>query len=262
MIILHASASSGRSVFWGEASLESSEKPARKAVRRNGQFRVRPSRFALDSDRLALVLAGLADGLSIAKAQRQQWTAWLPSSEHGALPSSALLCDIAEEPGDVKLEAWKTPVVVLSHDQAARVLLAVMDRTTCGPGVVVGKTLAYWTRVLRFAGAIVARQHYLPGLDSEGSENGSLARWEPVLIGEDRLEGERLAQLMPHACRALCQDESEPPQVSSSSELRGVVAAFVDHLVRSAALRPGADPRQSTNVHDQWVCACGPRGAA
>ena len=253
MIILHASASSGRLVFWGEASLESTEKPARKPVRRNGQRRLRPSRFALDVDRLSEVLEGLADGLEIAKAQQQQWTAWLPSNEHGALPSSALLCDIAEEPGDGKLEAWKTPVVVLNHDQGSRVLLAVMDRTTCGPGVVAGKTLAYWTMMLRFAGAIVARQHYLPGLDSQGAENGTLARWEPVLLGEDRLECERLAQSMPHACRALCQDEAEPPQAASSGELRAVVAKFVDHLVRTAAMRTGTGPRQFSNLHDKWL---------
>ena len=165
MIILHASASEGSLVFWGETSLEPSGKPAKKAVRRNGGFRVRPSRFGLPVDQLAQVLSGLAGGFKLLKDQSQQWTAWLPSSEHGPLPSSPLLADEPDEPGEIKLSAWKTPALVLTTDQAVAVLLTTMDRTTAAPGVVIGKTLAYWSNVLRFAGAPVARQQYLPGLD-------------------------------------------------------------------------------------------------
>ena len=81
MIILHASSSSGRLVLWGEASPETPEKPAPKPVRRNAQFRVQPSRFALAADRLEEVLAALVTGFKAARDQKQQWTAWLPSSD-------------------------------------------------------------------------------------------------------------------------------------------------------------------------------------
>ena len=255
MIILHASASDGRLVFWGETSLEQPGKPARKAVRRNGEFRVRPSRFALDEERLAETLADLVDGFKVAKSQRQQWTTWLPSSERGALPSSPLLCDEPEEPGQVSLGPWKTPAVVPSDDQGVAALIAVMDCTTCGPGVVVGKSLAYWASVLRFAGALVARQQYLPGLRASADGQGSLAHWEPVLIGQDRLEGERLARSMPHACRALSQNEADPPQTAASAVFAPVVTEFVDHLVRTAAPRGGKDARQFVSTHDQWTAA-------
>ena len=89
------------------------------------------------------------------------------------LPSSSLLADEPEEPAEVKLAAWKTPALVLTSEQAVGVLLAVMDRTTCGPGIVVGRTLAYWSSVLRFAGALVARQQYLPGLDVQANGDGA-----------------------------------------------------------------------------------------
>ena len=47
-------------------------------------------------------------------------------------------------------------------------------------------------------------------------ETELLARWEPVLVGQDRLEAERLARSMPHACRALCLDEADPPKLAAS----------------------------------------------
>ena len=244
MIILHASASDGRLVFWGETSLEPAGKPAKKAVRRNGEFRVGLSRFALDGDRLAEVLAELG-GSKASKDQRQQWIAWLPSSERGALPSSPLLVEEPEEPGEVKLGPWKTPALALTSDQAVALLLAMMDRPTCGPGIVVGKTLAYWSSVLRFACALVARQQYLPGLELLANVRGGLARWEPVLVGQDRIEAERLARSMPHACRALCQDEAAPPQIAAATVFFPIVTSLVDQLVRTSAPPPASLRRGS-----------------
>ena len=62
-------------------------------------------RFALDGDRLALVLADQVAGFTVSRDQGQQGTAWLPSSEHGALPSSPLLTDAPEEKIDAMIEA-------------------------------------------------------------------------------------------------------------------------------------------------------------
>ena len=252
MIILHASASDGRLVFWGETSLEPSGKPAKKAARRNGEFRAHLSRFALDAERLVEIFAGLT-GSKVSKDGRQQWIAWLPSSERGALPSSPLLVEEPEEPGEVRIGPWKTPALALTSEQAVALLLAVIDRTTCGPGVVIGKTLAYWSSVLRFAGALVARQQYLPGLELLADASGGLAGWEPVLVGHDRIEAERLARSMPHACRALCQDEAAPPQIAAATVLFPAVTALVDHLVRTAAPRAGKDGARMVSRHDQWI---------
>ena len=252
MIILHASASDGRLVLWGETSLEPAAKPAKKAARRNREFRVGPSRFALDAERLVEIIGGLA-GSKVSKDQRRQWIAWLPSSERGALPSSPLLVEEPEDPGEVKLGPWKTPALALTSDQAVALLLAMMDRTTCGPGVLIGKTLAYWSSVLRFAGALVARQHYLPGLELLADARGGLARWEPVLVGQDRIEAERLAQSMPHACRALCQDEARPPQIAAATVFFPIVTSLVDHLVRTAAPRAGKATARFMSQHDQWI---------
>ena len=114
------------------------------------------------------------------RRRKQRAIAWLPSNEHGALPSSPLLIEEPEERGEVTLTSWETPSLALTSVQAVAVLVASVDRTTWGPGAIAGKTLDYWATVLRFAGSLVARQQYLPGVVVEGDGTTFLARWEPV----------------------------------------------------------------------------------
>jgi hypothetical protein len=170
------------------------------------------SRFALEGDRLAEAVAVDVSGFEPSKEQWQRWVAWLPSNEQGALPSSPLLTERPEDQGAVRVAPWEVPALVLTTEQAVAVLVAGIDRTTWAPGMVVGKTLTYWATVLRFAGALVARQQYLPGVVVEGDGTTLRARWEPVLTGVERLRAEQFARSMPHACRALNRDAADPPQ--------------------------------------------------
>ena len=251
MIILHGSASDGRLVLWGEASLESNGKPVRRAARKRAQR----SRFALETDRLAEAAAGELADFKASKDQREIWTAWLPSNERGAIPSSPLLLEEPEEQGEVKLSAWETPAIVLTNEQAVSVLVAALGRTTWGPGVVVGKTLSYWASVLGLAAALVARQQYLPGLDVRGGGAEFFAQWEPVLIGEDRLAAERLARSMPHACRALDRAGDGPPETAGSTVLSEILHSLVDQLVRTATAPPSKNAGRFVSQHDHWVHA-------
>jgi SNF2 family DNA or RNA helicase len=255
MIIIHASASDGRLVLWGETSTGSPGKATRKATRRIGPARLLRSRFALEEDRLTEAVAAGVSGFEIAKEQRQRWVAWLPSNEHGALPSSPLLTERPEDQGAVKVVPWEAPALVLTTEQAVAVLVAGIDRTTWAPGVVVGKTLTYWATVLRFAGALIARQQYLPGVVIEGNGTTFRARWEPVLTGAERLQAEQFARSMPHACRALNRDAADPPQSAASPLLAEVLGTLVDHLVRTAAKPSEKGPGRFTSLHDQWVHA-------
>src|SRR5207245_2757374 len=87
-----------------------------------------------------------------------------------------------------------------------------VDRDTVAPGLVVSKDLAFWALVLRFAGALVARQRFLPGIVE--AEGGWRARWTPVLDGVDAQRRMKLAAAMPGACRALSPrgaPAGEPP---------------------------------------------------
>jgi SNF2 family DNA or RNA helicase len=257
MIIIHASAWGGGLVLWGEASAGSPAKVTRKATRRVGPARLSRSRFALEADRLAEVVAAEVPGFTAPKGRREEgWVAWLPSDERGALPSSPLLDDGPVDRGEVRVAPWEVPALGLTAGQAVAVLAACVDRTTWAPGVVVGKTLAYWATVLRLAGVLVARQQYLPGIAADGDGASYRARWEPVLTGEQRLHAERLARSMPDACRALGRDASAPPATAAPTVLVEVLGALVDHLVRAEGVGPsGKAPKRFASVHDQWLHA-------
>jgi SNF2 family DNA or RNA helicase len=255
MMILHVSVLRGRFVLWGESSDGTPEKPTRKRnSSRNEPARVLPSRFALDADRLVST-ADEVPGFDSAGVRPMRLVAWLPSTERGALPSSPLLTEAPEEPGAVEIVPWGTPGLALTTEQAVAVLTDALDRTTLGPGVVVGKTIAYWATVLRFAGALAARQRYLPSLVADADGSTFRAVWEPVLVGSERIQTERLARSMPHACRALGLDVTEPPRTSASGVLAEMLGTVVDHLARTA-LEPSLKGRTKfASVHDEWLYA-------
>jgi SNF2 family DNA or RNA helicase len=253
MIILHASSAEGKLLLWGETSPETDGKPRRKATRKKGTAGLVRSRFALDHDPLVDAVALEVPGFRVSKDQRQHAVIWLPSNEGGALPSSPLLTEQPWDPGTVTIAPWEVPALALTADQAVEILVGAIGRTTWGPGVVAGKTLTYWATVLRFAGALVARQQFLPGLVAEGDGKEFQARWEPVLTGEARLQAEQLARAMPHACRALTRDAENPSASAASIELTEIVGMLVDHLVRTAAPTKVKTPTRFASLHDQWV---------
>src|SRR5207253_6440182 len=142
--------------------------------------------------------------------------------------------------------------------KAVDLLCACVDKETMAPGMIVGKTLRFWATALRFAGSLVARQQFLPGLArNDGSYR---ARWEPVYAGPDATRRSRLSQAMPAACRALTRAADAPPQKAAADVLSVFVGRVVDYLVRvsllpqEAVIRPGRRLLKTTfaSVHDQW----------
>jgi hypothetical protein len=219
-------------------------------------------RFDAGNARLLAALAEGLPGLDIIPADLETWVAWLPSGDQGALPSSPLIAESAEGQieGASQIEPWAVTARALSPEQAVEALCASIGRSTWAPGVIVGPTLAFWATVFRFAGALVARQQYLPGVAADPAGTEFRARWEPVLAGADLLHARQLARAMPHAARALGREPAAPPPTTSASAvLVDWLGAMVDHLVRSSATSDGGGRRarasQFESVHDQWMHA-------
>src|SRR5262249_26104999 len=139
------------------------------------------------------------------------------------------------DPGKLELAAWEVPAVALVAEQAVEILAAGVGQTTWAPGGVLGPALRYWTSGLRTAGALLARQSYLPAGGADESGTIFRARWEPVVVGDDRVQVERLARAMPDACRALARDAAGPPQTNAANVLSIALGTLVDHLVRNSA---------------------------
>ena len=63
------------------------------------------------------------------------------------------------------LRPWLISTLGLSPGRAIGLLCACVGKQTLAPGIVVGADLAYWATAMRFAGAMVARQQFLPGFE-------------------------------------------------------------------------------------------------
>ncbi|MCY4529766.1 MAG: DEAD/DEAH box helicase [Chloroflexi bacterium] len=260
MIILHAGESKGTLVLWGEASMAPRVRPPSRRRRRSSGASASLHPFAARADGLSGALKETGLSLKPAAKRACHVTAWLPTKGDRPIPSSSLIAEPPRSRAKTKLAAWAVPAYRLSAEEAVELLCVSAGRRTLAAGVIVGPDLAYWAEALRFAGSIVARQQYLPGLTADGDE--VRATWDPVFVGAD---AERLAGLprrMPAVARALSEpDATAPPERPSTEALRRFVATLTDHLVRTAVsdTSPAARHRRNRpsfdSVHDSWLHA-------
>jgi hypothetical protein len=171
------------------------------------------------------------------------------------IPSSSLIAELPEPGAVAGLKPWTIAAFGLSAGQAIDLLCACMVKETQAAGVIVGTTLAFWAAALRFAGAEVAREQFLPGLEQEGSRYR--ARWEPTLSGTATQRLKQLALAMPPACRACSGTDEAAPDTPALALLTAFVEEMVDALVRSAASPETGrgSSRTLESVHDHWLHA-------
>lgn len=290
MMILHAAQTEMGFLLWGESSPASSTSsapsssaasaaaaadedtapalPPKRAAQRKA---VSPAPSPFDAGQAALdtVLAEHL-GLSPGVASPLEAIAWLPSSRSGPVPSSRLLHDVEKAEASLRLRPWRVSAALLDAQEAVNALANCTGKQTLARGVFLGHDLAYWTEMLRFAGALVARQQYLPGVRIIGGHYHSV--WEPVITAEEQSRFAAFAAAMPPSARALTKaDGKAPPSTAAASVLRAFLTDMVDALVRSAmpqatagkngqartssTLRvPRAQPAVES-AHDAWLAA-------
>ena len=247
-------------VLWGEAP-----EPARTGARKKGSRKVyaRPD-FPFDAGAVRLSAALQAIDVECVR-ERQRVTLWAPTCAGRPAPSSGLVAEPPDSQGDLQLLPWGITGLLLRPAETVEALCACMGKRTVAPAVVVGNDLAAVTALLRYAGALVARQQFVPGLCNEAGM--ARARWEPVLGGRDAERVAKLAAMMPASIRALSMDETAAaPDASPVTVASGFIAAMVDHLVRSSAsstsayatVKDRAMARKAGgtgNLHDRWLHA-------
>ncbi len=203
--------------------------------------------------------------LNPARRQNAQTIVFLPTLQNCALASTPLVGLSADELSDeelaqVKFEQWVLPVIRLSPQQLIDLLCHCVDQDQLATGMVIGQDLQYWAIAMRFAGNIVSKQQFLPGLRI-GSEGG-ITCWEPVFVGED---GDRLLKLacgMPHICLAGDSIESvDDIEWGARNLLLRFLGKVVDFLVRKSydgqnVLLPGQnkyESRAQKQLHARWL---------
>jgi hypothetical protein len=245
MIALHAACLEEVLLVWGERPAAEAT-PSAVGRRRSRQVPRYP--YGADADELlaSLELAGLHP----TQATRE-CIVWLPSRGNVPVPSSSLIAEPPVLKADPVAAPWRITACPLTDNEAVTFLCVCAGKQTLAPGVIVGGDLAWWSRALRFAGSLVARQQYLAGIAVDRER--FVAQWQPVFAGADRERLGGLARGMPDAARAATGPETAaPPDTPGEWVLGQFVTRSVDCLVRGAQIRvsePARPARLSTRGH-------------
>jgi SNF2 family DNA or RNA helicase len=246
MLVLHAGLLDEELLVWGEMP------PATGKVH---------SRFASRNN----LKDALAEAGSIRRGQAYgrgrvdgRVVAWLPTALEHAVPSTTLIAPKGElGPAPDKLAAYSVEAFAFDAPSMLALVRACAGQSLLAPGLAIGRDLAYWPRLARFAAMLVVERRYVPSLEAAriGRRAAYRARWRPRLDAAGRAELAMLAMAMPGACRALGRDVDGPPLHDPLEVARQFVDAVVDHLVRTAADRVNGAGRPGETPHDQWLRA-------
>jgi hypothetical protein len=269
MLILHASYRDGGLLLWGERPR--SDEASRSPRKRKTKLDVPSSKPGIAAERSPFDAGeeALRDALSKAGGRSETVLTdallWLPTVGAAPLASSPLIASPPEDASEPFLRSWALTALILPIEDAMSLLLGCADGDA-PTGAVYGPSLAYWTTAMRFAGALVARQRFLPSVESVAGE--WRARWEPVFIGPDMDRKSALANAMPAACRAVSARAETPPDAPAEKSLVAFIADVCDTLVRAeavtdAALAPAPKTKRARSskspsfdsLHDHWLHA-------
>ncbi len=262
MIVIHAGIGETGLYLWGEKPSEKQTTPRR----RPGRKPETPAAGRLPYDAGLEVLGGVLSEAGIILEQTEfeplDMFVWLPTVGNMPISSSPLIADPPDAGEEADISPWVVTVVPLDFSESIKFLCCCVGKTVLAPGMIVGSDLAFLTRAMQFAAALVARQQFLPGMEKIGKT--WFARWQPVYPSCEAERFGRLGKAMPSACRAVSLQAESPPEIASRTLLSPFVDAMVDRFVRlsSTAQRSGPLPakekkksRVFDSVHDQWLYA-------
>ena len=206
MIILHAGVSTDRLLLWGETPGGVNARPSRRQGRKPKILR--PELFPFDAGIKGLCSAVRCAGVNVStrKARAQPMTAWLPMVANTQVPSSPLIAEPPEPRTKTRLAPWTVTTLPITLHETLDILCACVGKRTLAPGVVVGHDVSFWVMAMRFAGSLVARQQFLPGLTEKDGKYRAL--WEPVFAGAD---AERLVDIGKGTVSAMVQGSRSRP---------------------------------------------------
>ncbi|MBZ5555516.1 MAG: DEAD/DEAH box helicase [Acidobacteriia bacterium] len=263
MIILHAGFGDRRLHLWGESPPGEGVVSVRRRRRPSPQEEAASFIYATEREDLLEVVKGIPDFPRTSLRDFSRSVIWLPTVDGNPFPSNSTIGEEAGSSSEVALAPWSVPALSLDAERALLLLCACADKDVLKPGVIVGHDVSFWGMAMRLAGALVARQQFLPTVIRE---NGSHhARWKAIVAGADVERMHRLAGAMPAVAQALHGDPHQPPVARSAERLSDFVNLLVDHLVRfsgyakapsswSEGMRRGK-PLNLESLHDHWLFA-------
>ena len=276
MLILHGTWLDGRLHLWGEtrprpgaAGAEPASSVAERARRLPPDLEVHPpSPFDAGAPLLGKVVEALAESQAAARARHvRPSVAWLPTLRQRPVPSQPnfLMPEAASPHGAVKappLKPWRVSTLPLSWTELCAVLSACADGAVLGRRLQAGRSLIVWCRLWRLAGALVARQAYIPSIRPAGDRRCE-SLWLPVLDGDDQRRFMQIARQLPPAAACISREGPAPAALSSPEARLGLARDFleqaVDRLIRGAVATPltrgHALKGRHSGAHAAWLAS-------
>lgn len=262
MIILHATYADHQLHIWGEKPVDDLEGDSKN----KGKTNLALFPYDAGEETLKEILCETLFDRSIRKQDSVMRTVWLPTSGDTAIASSPLLSKNPVAHRNVTFQPWKVTTLTLPLETTIGFLAAFVGKELLTSGVIGGNDLTFWTRVMRFAGGLVARQEYLPGL--EKTLAGEMeAIWEPIFLGSDLDYLVELIEAMPHSCGCMQLEGAkvEMPNLYPETMVKGLVTQIVDYLARYSIFTQQQsswpksflkDPgTEFDSMHDHWLNA-------
>lgn len=261
MIILHAAYVDNQLYFWGEKPVDDLE-----AATGGKKNEVLAYPFDAGEETIKEILADTLFDRSIRRKSTEEMLVWLPTSGNHPIASSPLLSKNPVANKNVELRPWKVTAMALPMESTIGFLAAFVDKELLSSGIMAGPDLSFWTRTTRFAGALIARQEYLPSLFVNEDEDFE-AIWEPIFLGNDLDYLNEIVQAMPPVCGAMVEldQKKAPPELAPMSMVKGFIVSIVDYLSRYSIFtqqqsswpqafvsEPGTD---FDSIHDHWLNA-------
>ena len=167
----------------------------------------------------------------------------LPEEFHDSAASASL-----------QLAPWKVSALKLSW-KSLFALLGKIEERKLAEGLFAAEDLVAFAELFRYAGALVARGRYLPGLRI--GESGFLAIWSPCIDSEEDTRIRVLAERLPPA--AFSGSDPSTAEAPSVGVIEAILADWVDRLVRASVVTTlslaHAARGRCYSAHDAWFAA-------
>jgi hypothetical protein len=188
-------------------------------------------------------------------------TAWLPTVAGRPLPSRAFLLGVTITKSGTRITTspWRVTALPLDWEEYGALLGSLSGGPRLARGVIAGMDLQRWAELWRYAGALVARRLFLPGVRRR-PDGVFESIWQPALEPAERARLLALAERLPDAAVALTNDPAiGAPRPCAESVAEAFLEEAVDRLVRFAGTtrlsRAHAGHGHYFSAHDAWVAA-------
>ena len=249
MIVLHGGVFERDLFIWGEVPLDSDHSVTKK--RRKRELTFLPYDAGFEKLSSAFREAGL--GIKPDKKSFKKMILWLPTRNGSPCVSSEMVGETLESSIPEAFFPWKITALKLSQEEIIDLLCRSMGKRILAPGIILGRDLIFWTRVLQFSGSLIAKEQFIPtiGRDSKCF----FSRWKPIFWGKDSIRLSVLAKAMPGVCRALSNQADLPPRIPPITILKDFITTMIDSIIR-IGFKKGHFWRRKfpyESIDDQWL---------